>query len=93
MAKTDAKLPGLEDIPNVLNIAQACQATRLGDYAIREAIKRRELPAFMPGNGKGGRGLGWRIHKADLEEWFFGKRPVEHDAPAGAGDDVEAYRG
>lgn len=66
----------LDIAEDVLNIPQAAAATRMSEYTIRQAIVRKELPAWIPGGrppGASGRGVGYRIKKKDLESWYFGE--------------------
>lgn len=68
----DATLGNLGDL---VTLKEAAEATRLSSKTIRAAITRGALPAFIPGNRNKrtpGRGMGYRIKKADLQSWFFG---------------------
>lgn len=68
--------PNLEGLADVLTISEAAAACGVSDHTIRQARKNGELEAFTPGNRdprKAGRGLGYRIHKAELQRWFLGE--------------------
>lgn len=65
---------------DLFTVNEAAQAVHVSDKAIRAAIASGALKAFMVGGRKGkaaGRGLGWRIKRADLRAWFFGLEPDE----------------
>ena len=77
-----ALLPALADA-DVYTVAEAATALRVGQAVIREAIKSKQLVAFIIGGRaplRAGRGLGYRIKRADLQAWYFGDRE-EGDAP------------
>lgn len=64
---------------DVFTITQAAHALRVSPKAIRLAIQQKRLHAFIIGGRdpmKAGRGLGYRITRAELRRWYFG---VEDD--------------
>lgn len=64
----------LEGINDVLTLIEAAQATGLSSNVIRKAITTGALKAFTPGGVSihaTGRGLGYRVRKADLQRWFL----------------------
>lgn len=67
----------LDNIPDLVTVSEAAAATRLSSDLIKAAIRRGDLPAFLPGGKRDvrspGRGMGYRITKADLQAWYFGK--------------------
>lgn len=66
------------DLPDLLTLEQARAAVGMSDKAMRDEIKSGALPAFIPRGRdpmKAGRGQGYRIHKADLQAWYFGTKP------------------
>lgn len=67
----------LDDIAGILTIAEAAAVCRVSPDNIRQAIRDGKLLAFIPGGkdkNHAGRS-GYRIHKADLQAWFFGSTP------------------
>lgn len=65
----------LENIGEILTVAEAAAATKLSVIIIRNAILSGELKGFIPGNRDRrwpGRGMGYRVQKAALQAWFFG---------------------
>lgn len=73
----------LDTLADILNVNEAAAGTGVSSDTIRSAIKSGALRAFTPGgNGGleqakvGGRGLGYRIHKAELARWYLGE-PIE----------------
>lgn len=68
--------PDFELFGNVLTLLEAATATGLSSTVIRSAIKDGSLASFTPGRrpaGTAGRGMGYRVHKADLQRWFLGE--------------------
>ena len=66
----------------VLSIRQAGKAVGLNPRTIRLAIKSGELAAFVIGGRdpiRSGRGLGYRIKRADLHAWYFGTNTLPPD--------------
>lgn len=63
----------LEGLPDVVTIKQAAVALHLGSDAIRNAITRGDLDAFTAGGLLNGRGMGYRIVKAELVRWYTGQ--------------------
>lgn len=66
----------LENIPDFVDVNQAAAAAKVSVKVIRDACKRGDLPSFIPGARPAtapGRGMGYRIKKADLQAWFFGQ--------------------
>lgn len=65
----------LDNIGELVTIREAAAATRLSEKTIRHAIVSEALRAFIPGKPRSplraGRGNGYRIHRADLQQWFF----------------------
>lgn len=64
----------LEDLPAIMDTAQAAEATQTHPETIRRAIRRNELEAFIPRDRdplRAGRGQGYRITKESLTSWFF----------------------
>lgn len=60
----------------VYTLKEAHVALGVGVKVLRTAIQKKELPAFLPGNRTvtaPGRGMGYRIHAADLSRWYFGE--------------------
>lgn len=65
----------LENMDEVLTLADMARISRLSINTIRQAIKRGELQGFLPGNRdprKTGRGLGYRALRRHFQAWFFG---------------------
>lgn len=76
--------PGLGDFagPEVLTLGEAARLCRFKPATIRDAIKKGELPGFIPGGrdpGRTGPGHGYRVFRADLQRWFFGTPGVEKE--------------
>lgn len=65
----------LDDLPDVMDATAAAAAVHVHRETILRHIKSGALPAFMP-MGKTtrspGRGMGYRIHRRDLQRWYFG---------------------
>lgn len=66
----------LDQLAEEMTVNEAATATGRSNRFIAAAIKAGRLKAHgvagYPGN-QGGRGLGWRIRRADLEAWWFGE--------------------
>lgn len=63
----------LADLPDLLTVPAAAKALRIHPETIRRAIRKEQLAATAP-MGKIGKQLantGYRIHKAELERWYF----------------------
>lgn len=61
---------------DIYTIPEAAKALRVSGAVVRKAIKTGQLAAFIIGGReplRSGRGLGWRIKKADLQHWYFGE--------------------
>lgn len=67
----------LDNIPELVTVSEAAAATRLSPPLIKAAIRRGDLSAFLPGGPRNvkspGRGMGYRIRRADLQAWYFGQ--------------------
>lgn len=79
--------PGLHDFtgPEMLTLGEAARLCRYKPATIRDAIKKGELPGFIPGGrtpGHTGPGHGYRVFRADLQRWFFGASGVEIEKEA-----------
>lgn len=64
----------LADLPDVLTLAEAAAALSTSGATLRAAIKAGDLAAFIPRGRdprRAGRAMGYRIHKADLQRWYF----------------------
>jgi excisionase family DNA binding protein len=64
------------DAPETFSINEAARLLGLNHQTIRKAVRNGEIPAFIIGNReplKSGRGMGYRITRADLQAWYFGK--------------------
>lgn len=64
----------LEDLPELMTLAQAAEAVRMSVPAVRAAVKSGDLPAFIPRGRdplRAGRGQGYRIKREDLQRWYF----------------------
>lgn len=70
----------LDDLPDVLTLAQAAQAVSMTEATLRKSIKDGSLRAFLPRGVteplRAGRGQGYRIEKSALEAWYFNKPEV-----------------
>lgn len=74
-AEREAARLTLESLGDIVTAAELAKATHLSLRTIRRAIRRGELPAFLPTARPItalGRGMGYRIYKKDAEAWFFG---------------------
>lgn len=74
--------PGLGDFagPEILTLGECARLTRYTPQTIRDAIRKGELPGFIPRGrtpGRTGPGNGYRVYRADLQRWFFGSAGVE----------------
>jgi len=62
------------ELDHLLTLTEAAAHLGCKIPRLREAIRRRELPAFIPGGraprASGPRG-GYRIWRSDLERWYF----------------------
>jgi hypothetical protein len=66
--------------PDMLTLGEAARLCRYKPQTIRDAIKRGELPGFIPRGrlpGKTGPGNGYRIFRSDLQRWYFGSMGVD----------------
>lgn len=73
MAEMSASFAALDD---ELDIKSAAAAIRATTWVVRSAIHDGRLKAWIPGGRDpihAGRGLGYRIKKQDLHDWWFGK--------------------
>ena len=64
-----------EDMPELLTVKEATEALRMSKDTLYVAIRSGELPAFIPRGRdprRAGRSMGYRIHRADLQRWYFG---------------------
>lgn len=64
----------LDDLPETLNVREAAEAIRSNPETIRRAIRKGHLAAIAPRgvtNPKAFGSTGYRIHKAELERWYF----------------------
>lgn len=64
----------LDDLPELMTLAQAAAAVRMNEHSLRVAIKAGELAAFIPRGRdplRSGRGQGYRIRREDLQRWYF----------------------
>lgn len=64
------------DAPETFSITEAARLLGLTPQTIRKAIRKGEIEAFIIGNReplKSGRGMGYRITRAALQSWYFGK--------------------
>lgn len=52
-----------EELPLILNLAEASILTGLGCERLRQLCKAGELPGFKVGKG-------WRVDKNDLQAWM-----------------------
>jgi excisionase family DNA binding protein len=57
-----------DNLPDIVTVAEVCDATRLDKKTVLKAIHGKALPAWFPG---GSAQLGFRMHKGDVEAWFF----------------------
>lgn len=74
MGKADP-LSGLSP-DETLTIKEAAQRLGVSERLVRKAIGSGVLPAYIPGQPKGGKyggRLAYRIKPEDLRAWFFGK--------------------
>lgn len=79
--------PTLESLADILTVNEAALGAGVSSKVIRKAIKEKKLRAFTPGgdgtaSDKGGRGLGYRIKKAELARWFLGEPIPEKETDA-----------
>ncbi len=56
------------DLDEIISVADLRRATGLDKATILKAIHAGALPAWYPG---GNTMLGFRMHRADAEAWFF----------------------
>lgn len=64
----------LDDLPDTLSVREAAEAIRSNPETIRRAIRKGTLAAIAPRgvtNPKAFGTSGYRIHKAELERWYF----------------------
>lgn len=81
MAKLDPSV--FDDAPEHFTITEAAALIGVHHRMIRNAIRSGELEAFMVGGRdprRAGRGLGYRVTKQALRDWFFGATRKESDA-------------
>lgn len=74
MRETNLELK-LEDLPDVMDVTTAAAAVHVNRETILRHIKTGALASFMPmgkTNRSPGRGMGYRIHRRDLQRWYFG---------------------
>jgi len=57
-----------DDLPAIVSLSDVCKATRIDKKTVLKAIHAGSLPAWFPG---GNPQLGFRIHKGDVEAWYF----------------------
>lgn len=65
----------LEGIPELMTLAEAAAMVEMTITAVRMAIKRGELKAFIPRGRpplRAGRGQGYRITRESLQAYYFG---------------------
>ncbi|HEY6056999.1 MAG TPA: helix-turn-helix domain-containing protein [Candidatus Limnocylindrales bacterium] len=70
------------ELGDVLTLLEAATAAGCSEWTVRRAIRQGELPAFIPRGRvplRAGKGMGYRIRKQDLIEWYFG--PEDQAAP------------
>lgn len=70
----------LEDLPDVLDVTAAAAAVHVNRETLMRHIKSGALAAFTPmgkTNRSPGRGMGYRIHRRDLQRWYFGPQGDE----------------
>jgi len=68
----------IDEAQTALTVPEAARRVGVHEDTIRSAIKKGDLPAFLPMGkepGKGGRGGGYRIMPAALERWYLGGKP------------------
>lgn len=64
----------LEDLPDLMTLAEASAAIEMSIPTMRVAIKRGELEAFIPRGReplRAGRGQGYRITRDALTRFYF----------------------
>lgn len=79
MATLDPKV--FADAPEVFTIKEAAALMKVNERTIRDAVRSKELEASIVGGRnprQAGRGLGYRITRQALQDWFFGtNKPKE----------------
>jgi len=67
----DVKRPAgltFDNLPDIVTVTEVCDVTRLDKKTVLKAIHGGTLPAWFPaGSAK----LGFRMHRGDVEAWFF----------------------
>lgn len=75
MAKLDPSV--FADAPEHFTVVEAADLLNVHHRFIRNAIRSGELPAFVVGGRdprRAGAGMGYRITRQALQDWFFGKK-------------------
>ena len=62
-----------------LTVAQAAELIQIHPETLRGWLRAGRFPGTMPG----GRRLGWRIRRSDVERFLSGELGAEVDDPAG----------
>ena len=57
-----------DDLPAIVSLSEVVKATRINKKTILRAIHGGKLPAWYPGDNPQ---LGFRMHKGDVEAWYF----------------------
>lgn len=72
------------DAPEVFTITEAAKLLGVHHRFIRNAIRADELEAFVIGGRdprRAGAGMGYRITRQALQDWFFGKGVQKKENP------------
>lgn len=74
-----------QPVERTYSIAEAAAIIGVNPTTIRRAIKRGELAAFLIGGRdplRSGAGLGYRINRKALEDWYYGRSSEGGEAKA-----------
>lgn len=72
----------LDDLEHeALRVGEAARAVTLDKKTVLTAIHDGKLPAFWPG---GNSMLGFRVHRKDLEAWYFNDPTLAHTPGTGS---------
>lgn len=72
-----------------IGLSEVCSQTRMDKKTILAAIHAGKLPAFWPG---GNHQVGFRMHRRDVEAWFFSDPERAHTPGVGTPEGPRARR-
>lgn len=77
----DARRPArmsLDQLGDIVTVSEVAEVCRLDKKTVLKAIHSGTLPAFFPA---GSQYLGFRLHRADVEAWYFNDPERAHTRP------------